>query len=149
MPLKLTTNGRGEVKLTWTAIGEEMEASWKLKSSDDEDKILEVLTKAVRFIRVQRGEHLAAERNLEAEIYAPITYPDAEDTPALPPANAPRIAMGPPSAVGDRPSDGGPPPISTFNWKDMPTGAVPAEIANREYAPGKSYGWEMIPPGEQ
>jgi hypothetical protein len=143
MPLKLTTNGRGEVKLTWTAIGEEMEASWKLKSSDDEDKILEVLTKAVRFIRVQRGEQLAAEKNLEAEIYAPMN-PEPEV-----PADAPRIVMGPPSAVGDRPSDGGPPPISTFNWKDMPTGNIPTEVANREYAPGKSYGWEMIPESER
>jgi hypothetical protein len=57
--------------------------------------------------------------------------------------------MGPPSAVGDRPSDGGPPPISTFNWKDMPTGNIPTEVANREYAPGKSYGWEMIPESER
>lgn len=147
MPLKLTTNGRGEVKLTWSSIGDEMEASWKLKSSDDEDKILEVLTKAVRFIRIQRGEHLAAEKALEAEIYAPAdAFPDDEPTP--PPPNAPRLVMGPPSAVGDRPSDGGP-PISTFNWKDMPTGNIPADVANREYAPGKAYGWEMIPPGEQ
>jgi hypothetical protein len=145
----MSTNGRGETKLTWTSMDKKMEAAWLLTASDDEEELLATLEKVVRFVKQQRGEHQAAVAELEEEIFAPLPDGEVGGGVAIPlgaarvtaeeVANLPRIKMMDPRALDGAPSDGGPPP-STFGWGDLPTANVPQRLAGD---------WEMIPEDER
>lgn len=131
-----------------------MEAAWKVRASDDEDELLDTLSKVVRFVRQQRGEHAAAVEELTRQIYEPdidtaqLSVTKISSPKIMSAESAVHIPMMSPSALSDRPSDGGPPPISTFNWRDMPTAVTP-DLAGKKAADGTPMAWEMIPPGEQ
>lgn len=144
MSLKLSTNNKGEVRLTWISDDTEMEAAWKFRTDDGEEEILVKLEKACRFIRTQRGEKAAAiqevEDFLDRDSEGDLAKYDRFIKHDVPPPGAERIKMGPPDSSG-RPA-GGPPP--TNGWALMSrTAEAPALPAHSQEA-----GWEMIPPGE-
>lgn len=130
----MTGNAKGMIRLTWTSLDGASEASWKFGPEDSEDKVLDLLERAVTYVRTQRGEHATAVQELESEIY-PERRP--ERTPEE--LKGQRIAMTPPAALSDRPSDGGP-PQDGFGWASMPTTSIPEHLGSQ---------WEMVPEDER
>jgi hypothetical protein len=152
MPLKVSSNNRG-TWITWTTPDESVSSTFRINPEAPDEKILEVLFKATRFIAAQMGSLAVEIAELELEIMGTTPGPSAHATamdavkrpapataaPAVADPNAERILMTP--AKSDLPAGGV--PITTFGWSSMPTTSVPAELA----APDAG-GWEMIPPGE-
>jgi len=155
MPLKVSSNSKG-TWITWTTPDESVSSTFRVNPEAPDEKILEVLFKATRFIAAQMGALAVEIAELELEIMGTTAAPTPQ--PALGPAsrmttttttapsgpsmadpNAERILMTP--AKSDLPAGGV--PITTFGWSSMPTTSVPAELAAPEAG-----GWEMIPPGE-
>lgn len=144
MPLSVKTI-KGVVTLTWSTPT--MEASWKISPSMPEAEVMDTLCRVVIFVNSQNRQHQKEVAKLEYELLE--TPQNAAAAPALPApsetatsaganSQAGRILMPPPSQVGDRPSDGGP-PKGGIDFASMPTTTVPAELQQF---------WEMAPPEE-
>lgn len=122
MPLKVTAS-RDRLKLTWTEPDGSMDASWTILTEDDEDRQLDVLEKAIAFIRRQRGE-MVKQINEVKTFLINDALPESE-----------RIVMG--MSADDRPNGGAP----VTGW---------AALAARPAIPEQSAaaGWEYIPSEE-
>lgn len=155
MPLKVTSNSSG-LWITWTTPDEGMSATFRIRTSMDDEEILKQLMKATTFISSQMGMLQTEIDLLEAEIRgsAP-TAATATKTPGASPVrtvesapatapdpNAPRIPMMSPASLSDAPAGGA--PVETFGWSSYPTTTVPGHLADP-----KNGGWEMIPEGER
>lgn len=146
MPLRVSSNSKG-TWITWETPDESVSSTFRIKPEDPEEKILETLVKAVRFISAQTGQLQLEIAELEAEIVggpaSTATNPTKRSVtstgPAtLPDPSAPRVPMMPPASLSDQPAGG--PPVQTFGWGSMPTRHVPPELAAD---------WSLIPPGEE
>lgn len=141
MPLKLSTNGKGTVTLTWTSSDTKMEATWRLNARDEEIDVLETLEKVTRFVRAQRGEHEKAVIDLGKQIMGPDWSPQPSATAGASAGGAERIPMGP-AHPSDLPAGGA--PIS--GWAQLVGGNASGAPQLPPHA--QDAGWEFIPPGE-
>lgn len=138
MPLTLKTV-KGVVNLIWSSPT--MEASWKLRPSMTEAEMVDTLCRVVIFVNSQNRELGKMEYELLGTPAPTVSAPASTTmSPAADeaPAGAGRILMPPPSQVGDRPSDGGP-PQGNIDFGALPTTTVPAELQQV---------WDMMPPEE-
>ena len=124
MPFKMSASG-GKIKLTWSELDGSMDASWTILTEDDESRQLDILEKAIAFVRKQRGEQVRQIQEVE-------TFLDM-DAHGI----GEKIVMG--MTMDDRPNGG--PPVS--GWAALAAGAQPA-IPARSAADG----WEYIPADE-
>jgi hypothetical protein len=135
MPLKLKTV-KGVVTLTWSSPT--MEASWKIRPTMTEAEMMDTLCRVVIFVNSQNRELGKMEYELlgtPSDGAVTTTAPEQAGA-STPPVG--RIQMLPPSAVGDRPSDGGP-PQGGIDFTSMPTTTVPEALQAT---------WDIMPPEE-
>lgn len=125
MPFKITPS-KDKIKLVWTEPDGSMDASWTILSEDDETKQLDVLEKALAFVRRQRGEQSAL----------PVQYAhhDAPINEVIP--------MGPPH-LSDLPAGGAVPEVG---WAKLAGLTAPPPIP--EASANGPMGWEYIPADE-